>query len=207
MMKNYSISIRSFFQHRGFPTESPRIAEKMKPPKEDQTSWKRLAEQIKQEKKSGEPQSEYLDRIRGSYDVNDHVLKIEEEVIQEIASSLGRTGDKCNYKFYVMEAQGRMCDDVNAQARRNPGDPAIQAALEATVSEFNRMRKEAEEARKDLIIHRQAVGFQTSNHAAVYEKWPLPARRASDGTEIDETGLEEQARLKQSWQEWQGRQG
>ena len=40
--------------------------------------------------------------------------------------------------------------------------------------EYNRLRLAAEECRKQLMIHRQAMGFRTGNHQMVEKKWPLP---------------------------------
>ena len=174
-----------------------------------------------------------------------------------MASALGRTGDKCNYKFLILERQGHACDvaaqaaeeahsallahtvselkgkcraaklpvsgtkdalvnylldpgstRANNRSRREeePGSKALtphQVLVEA-IAEFNRMRADAADARRELITHRQAAGFQTGNHKAIEAAWSLPPRRAVAAFAVVEGGVgggleEEEARNRTWW--------
>jgi hypothetical protein len=99
------------------------------------------------------------------------IEEIEREVMTEMAGALGKTSDKCNYMFMLLEQQGHVCDGLVGK-----GESASAAA-----AKFNALRKDAEEARRDLIIQRQAVGFETGNFKTVYQLWPLPPTRLSTG--------------------------
>ena len=47
----------------------------------------------------------------------------------------------------------------------------------ATVKTFNIARAEAEEERRNLMIHRQACGFLLDNHRMVMKLYPIPGVR------------------------------
>ena len=142
-----------------------------KPPKKEQPAWKRLAAMI-QDDQNTHSESVYAARLRAAHDPKDHVEKIEEEIMEEMAGALGRTADKCNYKFLLLEREGIKLDRLIASRAGKDGE------IEATVSSFNALRKEAEDARRELMIHRQACGFKTGNHQQVQDMWPLPPTRA-----------------------------
>ena len=75
----------------------------------------------------------------------------------------------------------------------------------AAVDEFNRLRAAADLARRELIIHRQAIGFQTANYAAIEKAWPLPAKRvvaAPCAPVVEERTYEDELRDRnRSWME------
>ena len=123
---------------------------------------------------SGRPEHALGERLRraatGRDDPKDHVEKIEEEIMEEMAGALGRTADKCNYKFLLLEREGIKLDRLIASRAGKDGE------IEATVSSFNALRKETEDARRELMIHRQACGFKTGNHQQVQDMWPLLLR-------------------------------
>lgn len=242
---------RTFFQKRSTDSGPSLSSYVAKAPTKDLPSWKRLAELIKDgDADSPIVDSVYMARLRTTHDVRDHVEKIEEEILEEMASALGRTGDKCNYHFLLLEQQGIKCDQAmkvvyeevlklkafsvcqlkeqckslnlpisgtkftlirnimnpikkkktkNAQvtsSEPNSHNKKFKTSydlLVEEVSEFNRLRHEAENARRELIIHRQAIGFQTGNYSAIEKAWPLPSRRvlveeAKSGYEV---GIEE----------------
>ena len=219
-----------------------------KPPSKDQPSWKRLAEQIKGEGGDSEVTgSVYMARLRVSHDQRDHVEKIEQEVLEEMAGALGRSGDKCNYHFFILERQGKVCDAASAAVKdaveslqqktlveikemcrvrglsvsgskaalihylldpdapkgrglshdvdnhRGRSTANLAAALASAVAEFNRLRGEADKARRELIIHRQAIGFQTGNYKAIEKAWPLPSLRRVEKLEAAEIASEADA--------------
>jgi len=258
---------------RGFRSRepSPLLIYVAKAPVKEQPSWRRLAEQIKGDDSlpgsDDATESVYAARLRANYDRRDHVEKIEEEVMEEMASSLGRTGDKVNYHFLLLERQGRVCDAAVVKAeeahralmsctvaqlqdqcraaglpisdcktslisRLLGGDSAApiegvaptekktgnslptsslhanaretpHQALVAAVNEFNRLWSEAAAARRELTIHRQCVGFQTGNHSAIEQAWPLPPRRAvaalASAETVSNSGIEAEEERNRTW--------
>ena len=171
---------RCFFQKRkASPSSDTSLASYVaKAPTKGEPAWKRMAQQIKDGGGDIGPQeadeSVYAARLRASHDHRDAVEKIEDELMEEMAGALGRSGIKCDLHFLLLERQGKLCDELGVKAREAHTG---QVALQESVAEFNRLRREAEGARRDLIIHRQAVGFQQANYTFVESKWPLPPKR------------------------------
>jgi hypothetical protein len=118
--------------------------------RKENPSWRRLAQQLNSDT---EQESKYAARIaeRVSPGGLTSIEEIEREVMTEMAGSLGKTGEKCTYKFMLLEKQGILCDALVAK-----GDEARGELREAAIK-FNELRKGAEDARRDLIIQRQAV--------------------------------------------------
>lgn len=133
-----------------------------KPPQKEQPAWKRLAAMI-QDDQGGHSESVYAARLRVAHDPKDHVEKIEEEIMEEMAGALGRTADKANYKFLLLERQAHCVDKLIASKAANE-------ELESAISSFNTLRADADNARRELMIHRQACGFSTGNHQIVLDK-------------------------------------
>ena len=151
---------RSMVVRAGEPSKFMQYA--ARPPKKDVPSWKNLAATLKDEQSD----SPYLARIRRDVvDMKDHVERIEEEVLEEMSAALGRTATRCDYKFFMLD---KAKEKVDAAAHRSQRRAAIEA--------FNAARLEAEEARRALLIHRQAIGFRTQNYQEVSKFWPLPKK-------------------------------
>ena len=71
-----------------------------------------------------------------------------------------------------MEDVARRIDDA-----RGRGVAEADALFVALVEEFNSARDAAYDARQDLIIQRQAVGFRLENYKLVHQRYPIPPRR------------------------------
>jgi len=144
---------------------------------EEQPSWRRLAEKIKDDDLAAD--SVYLARLRKNHDPRDHIEKLEEEVLEEIAGALGRTAAKTDYAFFVMDRAERLLDAASHPREQN-----------RLAREFNQARLNAEKARRELMIHRQAVGFTIGNQKSVEKKWALPPPRriVVDDAEEEERG-------------------
>ena len=192
---------RSFFHKRGSSSDGPSklAAYAVKPPKTEQPSWRRLAEAI-QNQDGVAHESIYAARLMAGKDPRDNVEKIEEEIQEEMAAALGKSGGKCDYHFYILERQGWACDNsaklleqAVVEGKDEPTLAGLKLALEVACNEFNSLRKTAESARRDLMIHRQAVGFTTGNHEFVHSKWPLPPQKNADNQPVS-AGLSEQER-------------
>ena len=74
----------------------------------------------------------------------------------------------------------RTAYEVALEAHTLERDPSVEdepvsvVELRAMAAEFNDLRKKAEYARWQLLIHRQALGFVHRNHIIVQEAYPLP---------------------------------
>ena len=133
-----------------------------------QPSWRRLAETVKEDKMSNRLKEEIK---RASISQADHVAKIEEEIQEEMAKALGITGSKCKYFFKVLEDANSRCEELENQ------DASFDERLRA-VQEYNQLREMAENARTELVIHRQAIGFSWRNQKLVEEEFPLRSKRS-----------------------------
>jgi hypothetical protein len=61
-----------------------------------------------------------------------------------------------------------------AQVRRDRvGDAEAWPALNADITQYNRLRARAQQVQHYLIIHREAMGFW--NHDDVFRLYPIPA--------------------------------
>ena len=137
-----------------------------KPPSKSEPAWSRLANKIK---------SSDEDRIVQKFEMNindicdrrDHVAKIEDELREEMAKALGKTGRKCVYAFDLLRKAEQQC--INA--RNRPSEE-----YQYAVKTYNEVREFAENARTELIIHRQAIGLTWRNQKIVEEEFPLPPR-------------------------------
>jgi len=108
-------------------------------------------------------ESEYLDRLRARVDVEQALEDLETEIIRETAAALGRAAEKVDYAMLRLELANR---DLERAANR--------AEWLRAVARFNTIREEALEARHELIVHREVVGFRR-DAGAVEALYPIPA--------------------------------
>lgn len=109
-------------------------------------------------------ESPYLDRLRARVDVGQSLESLEQEIAREMASALGRAGEKVDHALLRLEIAGR---DADAAA-----DPTTRRAC---IERFNQLRREALAARHELRIHREAVGIRRNQ---ILERiYPIPAAR------------------------------
>ena len=95
------------------------------------------------------------------------------ELQEEMAVALGKTGDKCVYYFKLLD---RAHEEYLI---KTDGDEKHCYSLEeriVAVQTFNVIRQEADAARRNLIIHRQAIGFYWNNHKIIENQFPLPPK-------------------------------
>jgi hypothetical protein len=106
-------------------------------------------------------ESPYLDRLRRRVDVEQAHASLEQEIIREMAGALGRAEDKLNAALLRVQLAG------DAVAAAPSGEERRRRALE-----FNACRREAEAARWELVIQREAVGIRRND---VLERlYPIP---------------------------------
>jgi hypothetical protein len=91
--------------------------------------------------------------------------RVEKEIVQEKAATLGRAGERLEAALAGARATGEALD-----AER---DPARRAAL---LREYEAARRRAAFARLMLVIQREAIGLR--HHRDVDRQFPQPPRRA-----------------------------
>jgi hypothetical protein len=109
-------------------------------------------------------ESPYLDRLRARLDPSEAVARLEAEIVQEMAQALGRTGDRLNYALLRLELAARAIDEAPDEGTRAD-----------RVRAFNALRAEALDARRNLLIHREAIGIRRNK--LLDELYPIPPKR------------------------------
>jgi len=122
--------------------------------------WTRLVRELKD---TGY-ESPYLDRLRARLDPAEAVSRLETEIVQEMAQALGRTEDKLNYALLRLELAARAIDTAPDELVRYD-----------RVKEFNALREDAIQARRNLQIHREAIGIRRNR--MLDDLYPIPQRR------------------------------
>jgi hypothetical protein len=122
--------------------------------------WTKLVRELKD---SGY-ESPYLDRLRARLDPTEAFARLETEIVQEMAYALGRTGEKLDYALLRLELAARAIDAAPDERERA-----------ARVRTFNALRVEAIAARRDLLIHREAVGIRRNK--MLDDLYPIPPKR------------------------------
>ena len=119
--------------------------------------WKRLVEELKDQGY----ESIYLDRLRVTLDTDQQHAILEKEIVQEMAYSLGRSASKVDYALLQLELLSR-----ELQRADSPSDRA------KLVAAFAARRSEAIRLRRDLLIHREAVGIRRNE--ILNRLYPIP---------------------------------
>jgi hypothetical protein len=120
--------------------------------------WKRLVEELKDEGY----ESIYLDRLRATLDVAQQHAILEKEIIQEMAYALGQSAAKVDHVLLELELIER--------ALGTETDPNEIGSL---LTVHDAKRQEAFRLRRDLLIHREALGIRRND---VLERlYPVPA--------------------------------
>jgi hypothetical protein len=102
---------------------------------------------------------------------------IEREILEEIASQSGRYGDRLDILLGEMATLRKIIEPTMAAQRQNQvQDAKVCTELNAGITEYNRLRVQAQQVQHYLIIHREAMGFW--NHDDVFRFYPIPAALA-----------------------------
>lgn len=110
--------------------------------------WKRLVEELKDQGY----ESIYLDRLRASLDVEQQHAILEKEIVQEMAYALGRSAAKVDHallELELLERELKRCDSPVARE-------VLRQAIDVK-------REEALARRRDLLIHREALGIRRND--------------------------------------------
>lgn len=87
--------------------------------------------------------------------------RTEKEILAEKAATLGRAGER-------LEAALRLCAEMREELEQAPEG----AARDEVLARYRQARARALEARRTLIIQREAIGLR--NHRLVDQQFPEP---------------------------------
>ncbi len=121
--------------------------------------WKRLVEDLS----AKGHRSPHLDRLMDRMPKGGGYRALELELVQEMASALGRASEKVDHALLALEVLGLAVDQA---------EPATRAAR---VAAFNAQREVALKALWELKVHREALGMR--HHHALAQFYPVPPRR------------------------------
>ena len=128
-----------------------------------QDRFKRLAAELR----AHGVQSEYLSRIDARLTREQRLENLEAEIAQEVAAALGRTDLRVNLAFAELE----LCKARYEQAKSAASALAVRREL---AEAFNQQRQVAQGRLRDLVIHREAIGFRRNQ--VLSEIYPVPPR-------------------------------
>ena len=129
--------------------------------------WERLACKIKDKNID----SKHSDNFKRVYNPEENLVKLQDEICEEMADSLARTGRKVNYYFNIMK---KLDDRCNQDLKDSKISMTVKReniiALNSSIDEFEQIRDE-------LIIHRQSLGFTWKNQEIVEQEFPISLKR------------------------------
>lgn len=127
------------------------------------TSWERNAVLVK----NTDINNQYLEHIRDTHDPALHIKTLEDEIRGSMGKALGKQGEKVLYYIELMKNE-------REQHLKTPND--VECARR-----HNEYRKQALQARWELMVHRQAVGFIINNQKFVNKHFPIDDAIPMDG--------------------------
>ena len=153
-------------------------------PSKPSKSWERGARLVKNTK----VENQYLDHIRDLHDPSLHLKTIEDELKGTIGKALGKQGEKILRFLKLMEEERQKHSEILYQLQqestpRQDGATVFNSTTAAAghneklliecITKHNEYRSKAIQARWELTVHRQAVGFIVNNHKFVQDKFPI----------------------------------
>lgn len=94
----------------------------------------------------------------------DSIDKTQEEIVEEIAKSLGHSGELLEGVLAQLETLGKKLEGLEDTAMYN-----------SLVERYNDLRKEALQRREMLMIHREAIGLW--KHRDIDACYPIPPKK------------------------------
>lgn len=123
--------------------------------------WKRMVEELT----ARGYESPHLERLKQRLPMRDGYRSLQLEILQEMASSLGRASEKVDHALLKLELLGKQVDEA--------ADPVLRARL---VTEFNAQREVALKFLWELKVHREAIGLR--QHHQLAQMYPVPPKRS-----------------------------
>jgi len=130
----------------------------------DDTTWRPMLEALQQKGF----RSTFLDRLQRRMQLATGQSSLEHEMLQEMASSLGRAEDRINVALLRCEVLGQQLDEAEARHPLPTDHPAL-------VESFNAQRAEALTYREHLLIQREAIGLRQNQQLETL--YPVPPKR------------------------------
>jgi ribosome-binding ATPase YchF (GTP1/OBG family) len=138
------------------------------------STWERSAHLVKNISVT----NQYLEHIRESHDPALQLKTIEDELKGTIGKALGKAGEKITRAIRSMEEEKLLYNqwlkthihDDDSTKNMSDGE---REEIEMIVTRYNNFRKQALQARWELIIHRQAIGFTVNNQKTVFDTYPI----------------------------------
>lgn len=125
-------------------------------------SWERSAKLVKNTDKN----NQYLEHIRQEHDPALHIKTLEDELRGTMGKALGKQGQKVLRYINGMKQQLIKYEQLNS-------DNASVQEIRECVEVHNQFRKDAQHARWELMVQRQAVGFLVQNQNYVNNMYPI----------------------------------
>lgn len=123
--------------------------------------WKELLAEAQQRG----VKSPYTERLKTAVRARDLNASLAGEILEEMGSSLARAGARIDAALLTLDLLALQIDE----------SPERGGAREALIASFNEGREQAERARRDLQIQREAIGFRDNRLLA--QLYPIPPRR------------------------------
>ncbi len=98
---------------------------------------------------------------------------IEKEILQEIAEALGNAGIRVEEALGELRKLDQEIDDM----QKKSSEKDEQKQLLAMIDRFNDLREVAISQFRNLLIHREAVGFR--KHDQMKVKYPIPPKKGN----------------------------
>ena len=131
-------------------------------------AWKRLIRDLTDQGY----ESPYLDRLRNRLDLEQAHHELEKEILQEMASALGRAEEKVCLALLQLELVGR---EVNCLMEVEERPEGWIERVNARIADFNRQRSVAKESLWELVIHREAIGLRRNEILRRF--YPIPPEK------------------------------
>jgi hypothetical protein len=112
-------------------------------------------------------ESKYMERVLARVAPDEQVETLQAEIAREIAQALGRSEDRVNVALAELELHRARYERA---VRENAPAPERQGYAQA----FNAQRIVAQAKLRDLLIHREAIGFRRNQ--MLNELYPIPPK-------------------------------
>jgi DNA repair ATPase RecN len=123
--------------------------------------------------------STFLDRLRARQrgaTARGGLEGLQQEILGEMAASLGRAESKIDEALLRCELLGRELEKL--ESRRASGE-AVERELSAALAAFEAERAQAERRLWELMVQREALGI--CRHEILQTQYPIPPRRKASG--------------------------
>jgi hypothetical protein len=93
----------------------------------------------------------------------------------ELAESLGKVEHRLLEKLRLLDEKNEVIKEILKQPVRDV------AALTKAVEAFNRVQREALQARQELIVQRESAGFWLDSTSRINDRYPIPPEKRVKG--------------------------